>query len=177
MNDISLRLWGAQHAATAIGKSVLLDHQIASGRRVVLVVDSKGIAAIVCEAEAMPPSEAGLVRGSDEPWPALQLVRVGGQPRWFSWPLNAEKPTPLSAEGVRAASRGPRLLTSGGRRAIVGAIHGYYVQHVLEPSVAVCASEPCSPSSFEVDVNGTVLGAKSWGFDLRSNGNEVATVR
>lgn len=135
-SDISLRLWGSPYANAALGKSVLLDHRLPTGEKVVLIICAKGIAAIACEASPMSPNSALLENAGDEPWPILQLLRQpDGRPKWIRWSPMEQHPTTLGLDTVREIHRAEPVLTDGGRRAIVEAIHGYYMQHVLEPSV------------------------------------------
>ncbi|KAL3926415.1 MAG: hypothetical protein SGPRY_003308 [Prymnesium sp.] len=132
---IPLRLWGASHASRAYGSCVLLEHSPPSGDRLVLLVDSRGIAALLSEAHPTPPREGGLVGEGEEPWPDVQLIRLGsGEAEWVHWPHGEPHPRKVLAGQLVSMER--HALTEGGRRAIVRAIHDYYLQHVLEPSVA-----------------------------------------
>lgn len=142
---LALRLWAQQHCSVVVGKTCLLEHNEGGGAGpVVLCIDQHGVACVVCEAEGMAPSTALATSptGSSEasePWPAVQLHRrPDGSARWCRWLAGSAAPSDLSVEEAKsaiAASSRPAL-TESGRRAIVRAIHGYYVQHVLEPSVA-----------------------------------------
>jgi len=134
---LALRLWAQTPCNSVFGKCVLLEHE----DDYVLCVDAEGIACVVCEDGAARPTAAlATGAGIEEPWPALQLRRLAsGEPAWVIWPAGAAAHQELRGEGaaqahVRAAARPP--LTEAGRMAFVRAIHAYFRQHVLEPSVA-----------------------------------------
>ena len=62
---------------------------------------------------------------------------ANGGARWASWPIGATSSSELSTSAARELVRKDRMqLSDAGRRMVVGAIHEYYLQHVLEPSVA-----------------------------------------
>ena len=137
MPRLALRLWAQPHCSRTLGRTcVLLEHAVGSGEAVVLCIDLDGVAALVCESGDRAPA-APLARGEPpEAWPALQLQRgADGEARWVSWPSGSPKPAALTPSAARASLTSRPALTTAGRRAIVGAIHGYYTQHVLEPSV------------------------------------------
>ena len=95
-----------------------------------LIIDAEGIAAVACEGPGREP-DACLVPGSE--WPQLQLVRQSdGTAQWLSW-QHGQPSRPIGAAHVRSVARA--VLTDAARRCIVGAIHDYYMQTVLEPSV------------------------------------------
>ena len=122
---LSLRLWAAPHAAHALGTVVLFEHAT-----LVLIIDAEGIAAVACEGPGREP-DACLVPGAE--WPQLQLVRQSdGTAQWLSW-QHGQPSRPIGAAHVRSVARA--VLTDAARRCIVGAIHDYYMQTVLEPSV------------------------------------------
>ena len=138
MSRLQLRLWASTPCNRVLeSKCILLEHAVGAGESVVLAIDARGLAAVVTEAGGVAPTSA--IAGTSEPWPTLQLHRTAdGKARWMSWPYGAASPTALTAEAARTMAADPAraALTDAGRRAIVAAIHGYYVQHVLEPSVA-----------------------------------------
>lgn len=151
MSRLQLRLWASAHCSRAFDdKCILLEHVLHDGQSVVLAIDARGVVAVVREAgSALPALQGTLAPGlsdacskpSDpaEPWPALQLHRLtDGTAKWLSSSPGSAQHATLTEEAARAAQRAPSrsALTDAGRRAIVSAIHGYYVQHVLEPSVA-----------------------------------------
>ena len=134
--QLSLRLWAQSHAPHVVGKAnVLLEHG-----GIVLCLDATGIACIVCEAGGLEPSAAGLQApgGGSEPWPLLQLHRdADGGAKWASWAVGECSCQSLSVAAARELVSKERLrLSEAGRRMVVGAIHDYYLHHVLEPSVA-----------------------------------------
>jgi hypothetical protein len=136
---LALRLWAQAHVARLIGKQhVLLEHAAEPG--VVLCLDALGLLCIVTEEGGVAPTAAGLSApgGGREPWPLLQLHRVGASARWFSWAVGAATPTELSTSAAQAlaTSKSRAPLLEPGRRMLIAAIEGYYMQHVLEPSVA-----------------------------------------
>ena len=95
-----------------------------------LIIDAEGIAAVACEGPGREP-DACLVPGAE--WPQLQLVRQSdGTAQWLSW-QHGQPSRPIGAAHVRGVARA--VLTDAARRCIVGAIHDYYMQTVLEPSV------------------------------------------
>ena len=95
-----------------------------------LIIDAEGIAAVACEGPGREP-DACLVPGAE--WPQLQLVRQSdGTAQWLSW-QHGQPSRPIGAAHVRSVARA--VLTDAARRCIVGAIHDYYMQTVLEPSV------------------------------------------
>ena len=122
---LSLRLWAAPHAAHALGKVVLFEHAT-----LVLIIDAEGIAAVACEGPGREP-DACLVPGAE--WPQLQLVRQSdGTAQWLSW-RHGQPSRPIAAAHVLGTARA--VLTDAARQCIVSAIHDYYMQTVLEPSV------------------------------------------
>ena len=134
MSRLALRLWAQQHITRAIGKShVLLSSPTTA--ELVLCFDESGVACAICEAPGMRPTNS---LSADEPWPTIQLHRRSdGGAIWVSWPLDAASPTEISSTAVKESLRQNRpALTEAGRRLVVSAIESYYLQHVLEPSVA-----------------------------------------
>jgi hypothetical protein len=150
---LHLRLWAQPHCSRVVGKIVLLEHHGLDG--VVLCIDAAGIACVVCDAHRAPTPE-GLAPAADglpaEPWPVLQLCRqAGGGATWSKWSVGAASGTEVTPDVAKqlAAPEGRPTLTEAGRRLIVGAIEGYYQQHVLEPSVAgflsILEKQVCPP--------------------------------
>ena len=132
---LALRLWAQQHVSRVIGKGAIL----LESNELVLCFDARGVAAIVCESPGMQPSTSGLAgSGGTEPWPILQLHRTAsGAAQWVSWPLGATSATTLNVPAAQATAKQTRpQLTEAGRKLLVEAIESYYMQHVLEPSVA-----------------------------------------
>jgi len=134
MSRLSLRLWAQTRCTLIIGRCILLEH--AGEPNVCLCIDAHGVAAIVFEAGRLPSAEA-LAEGSPapQPWPALRLERSadGKSARWQGAD-GAELDEAAARVACAPSARAP--LHEAGRRAIVSAIHNYYQQHVLEPSVA-----------------------------------------
>ena len=136
MSRLSLRLWAQTRCTLVIGRCVLLEH--AGEPNVCLCIDAHGFAAIVCEAGRLPSAEAlagGNAGNPAQPWPTLRLERSadGKIARWQGAD-GAELDEAAARVACAPSARAP--LHEAGRRAIVSAIHHYYQQHVLEPSVA-----------------------------------------